>query len=476
MSFTQLLSILRARWRSAAAVLVATLVAAAIVTALMPAKYTASTAVMVDVKSPDAISGMVLGAMANPSYMATQVDLLQSDRVAQQVVRTLKLVDNATLRSQWLDATNGQGSFEAWAATLLKNNLKVEPSRDSNIIAINYIAQDPEFAAALANAFANAYVQTSLELRVSPAKRYNAFFEEQTKDLRESLEAAQARLSAYQKEHGILVSDERLDVENQRLNELSTQLVAAQALSAESRSRSAAAATSPDKLQDAINNPVVIGLRADLNRQRAKLQEISANFGDNHPQVLELRASIDELQQRIDSEVARVGGSVGVSNTINVGRESTIRGALEAQRSKVARMRTEREQLTVLLKDVDAAQRAYDAVYQRQTQASLESQSNQTNVAVLAPATAPPTPSSPKIPLNMALALVMGLVLAVGLALLAELLDRRLRSHEDVAGILDLPVLGELPRPARSAHRGARGHGALVMPAHFMRRLPVNSR
>jgi chain length determinant protein EpsF len=476
MSFTQFLSVLKARWRSALMVLLATIAAAGVVTVLMPSKYTATTSVLVDVKSPDPIAGMVFGAMSNPSYMATQVDLLQSDKVAQQVVRNLKLVDNSTLRSQWLENTSGQGSFEAWAANLLKNNLKVAPARDSNIISISYVAQDPAFSAALANAFANAYVQTVLELRVSPAKQYNAFFEEQTKDLRTRLESAQARLSAYQKEHGILATDERLDVENQRLNELSSQLVAAQSISAESRSRSAAATTSPNTLQDSINNPVVAGLRADLSRQRAKLQELNANLGDNHPQVMELRASIDELQQRIDGEVARVSSSVGVTNTINLGREGSIRSALEAQRGKVAKMRTEREQLTVLLKDVDAAQRAYDAVYQRQTQSNLESQNNQTNVALLAPATAPASPSSPRLLVNFALAIVVGLVLAIGTALLGELMDRRLRSYEDITALLDLPVLGDLPRPHRLERKTGRGSDKLVMPAHFMRRLPVTPR
>lgn len=477
MSFTQFLSILRARWRSALMVLLITIAAAVVITVLTPSKYTASTSVLVDVKSPDPIAGMVFGAMSNPSYMATQIDLLQSDKVAQQVVRNLKLVDNSTLRSQWLAASNGQGSFEAWAANLLKGNLKVAPARESNIIGISYIAQDPAFAAALANAFANAYVQTVLELRVSPAKQYNAFFEEQTKDLRHNLEVAQAKLSAYQKEHGILATDERMDVENQRLNELSSQLVAAQSLSAESRSRNAAATNSPGTLQDTINNPVVSGLRADLSRQRAKLQELGANLGDNHPQVMELRASIEELQQRIDAEVARVGSSVGVTNNINAGREGSIRGALEAQRGKVARLRAEREQLTLLLKDVDSAQRAYDAVYQRQTQSNLESQNNQTNVALLAPATPPASPSSPKPLVNLTLAVAVGLVLAIGMALLGELLDRRLRSFEDITALLDLPVLGDLPRPHRlEQRRGSRGSERLVMPAHFLRRLPVSTR
>lgn len=474
MSFTQFLYILKARWLSVLVMLSGTVLAALVITLMMAPKYTARTAVVIDVKSPDPIAGVVLGAMANPSYMATQVDLLQSDRVAQQVVRTLKLVDNGELRNQWLEATRGQGSFEAWTAELLQRNLRILPSRDSNIVGVTYTARDPAFAAALANAFANAYVQTTLELRVSPAKLYNSFFEDQTRDLRDTLEKAQARLSAYQKEHGILVSDERLDVENQRLADLSSQLVTVQAISAESRSRTTQARTSPDQLQDAINNPLISGMRADLTRQQAKLQELNANLGEAHPQVLELQANINELRERLANEVARVSASVGVSNTINLSRESQLRGSLEAQRAKVLKMRAERDQLSVLLKDVDSAQRAYDTVYQRMAQSSLESQSSQTNVAVLAPATPPTQASSPVLLVNLALALLVGLVLAVGGALLAELIDRRLRSHHDVSSLLDLPVLGELPTPLRIERPGR--HGALVLPAHFLRRLPSASR
>ena len=79
-----------------------------------------------------------------------------------------------------------------------------------------------------------AYTDTTLDLRVEPAKLYNSFFDERAKALRDALEQAQSRLSAYQREKGIIVNDERLDVENARLSELSTQLVALQAVAEES--------------------------------------------------------------------------------------------------------------------------------------------------------------------------------------------------------------------------------------------------
>lgn len=472
MTFSQFLSILKARWVSALLVLVLTVGTTVGVSLVLPKNYTASAAVVLDVRSPDPIAGMVLGAMAMPAYMATQVDIIQSDRVAQRVVQGLRLTENAQTRAEWLEATGGQGNFEAWVADLLKKKLDVKPSRESNVVNVSYTSPDPRFAAVLANAFVKAYMDVSIGLRVSPAKQYNEFFDARAKELREALEQSQAKLTAFQKTSGILATDERFDIETQRLNELSSQLVALQALSAESGSRSAQARGSQaDQLQDVLGNPVVAGLRADLSRQEARLQELNARLGDNHPQVVELRANIAELNTRLQTESNRVSGSVGVTNTINKQREGEIRAALDAQRAKVLSLKQQRDEASVLMKEVETAQRAYDQVVARASQTNLESQNTQTNISVLTPATEPADHSSPKLLLNTLLSVFLGTLLAVGFALVRELMDRRVRSPQDLVEALGLPVLGALPKPMRGGFAGKIGN-TLMLPSNMMGRLP----
>jgi len=115
----------------------------------------------------------------------------------------------------------GKGRLEIWLADLLQKKLEVKPSRESNVISVSYKAVDPGFAAAVANAFTQAYIETNIELKVAPARQYAQWFGEQGKSLRDNLEKAQAKLSAYQQEHGIVAIDERLDNETAKLNELS---------------------------------------------------------------------------------------------------------------------------------------------------------------------------------------------------------------------------------------------------------------
>ena len=425
---------------------------------------------VLDIRSPDPIVGMPMNGMASPSYMATQVDILTSERVAQRVVQKLRLTENQEMRKRWTEDTGGKGNFEAWIADIFQKKLDVKPSRESNVIHVSYTNPDPRFASALANTFVQAYIETSIGLRASPAKQYNEFFDARGKELREAVEVAQEKLTTFQKANGLTGADERFDIETQRLNELNTQLVTLQAIAADSSSRSAQVRTSGDQMQEVLTNSLVSSLRADLTRQEAKLTEMNAKFGDAHPQVQELRANIGELRQRLEAETRRVTGGVGVTGSINRQREAETRAALDAQRSKVLRLKALRDEAVTMQRAVETAQRAYDQVTQRFNQTSLESQLNQSNISVLSPANEPTDHSSPKIILNILVSVFVGTLLGVSFAILRELTDRRVRTLDDLTSGLDVAVLGTIPKPLRTGLSGR--HSPMVLPTNILRRLP----
>jgi len=447
MTLIQFLAILRARWKLSALVFGLIVLTAVVLSLVLPKKFTATASVVVDAK-PDPITGVMLGGMANVAIMATQVDIITSDRVARRVIRNLKLDQNPEVRQQWQDDTSGQGTIEDWLGGVLQKQLDVKPSRESNVISIAYQAPDPTFAAGMANAFVQAYLDTSIELRADPARQYSGFFDQRAKEAREALESAQARLSEYQRSSGIIGTDERLDVETQRLAELNSQLVLLQSLASEASSRNAQAATSGDRMTEALTNPVVGSLKLELSKAEANLQDLNTRLGANHPQVLQARANIAELRSRVDAETRRAVGSTQVNANVSAARVAEVRAQLDAQRIKVLKMKEGRDGMNVLQRDVDNAQKAYDAIVGRFNQTSLESQTQQANVNVLSPASPPMLPSSPKLLLNTLVAIVLGGLLAVGTAMVRELLDRRVRGPQDLVESLGLPMLGVMPKPA----------------------------
>jgi uncharacterized protein involved in exopolysaccharide biosynthesis len=171
--------------------------------------------------------------------------------------------------------------------------------------------------------------------------------------------------------------------------------------------------------------------------------------------VLETKANLAELRSRLDGEIKKVTGGVTLTNTITRQREADVRASLEAQRAKVLRMKSVRDEGLTIMREVDTAQRTFETVQTRLNQTSLEGQTTQSNVNVLNQADPPLLPSSPKILLNTLLAVFLGTLLSIGTALLLELMDRRVRNIDDIVTALDLPVIGVMPKPG-SAKTGKK--------------------
>ncbi len=458
MTLQQFLLILRARWLVIVLAFAVTVGTTVTVSLLMPKQYTASATVVVDVKSPDPVSGMMLQGMMAPGYMATQIDIINSDRVAKTVVKLLKMDSSAAIQAQWQEATQGQGQLADWLSALLQRNLSVKPSRESNVINIDYTGSDPQFASAVANGFAQAYLDVNLDLRLAPARQYAAFFEEQTQVARERLEKAQQALSSYQQQHGITSADERMDFETAKLNETSSQLTGVQGQTTDSQSKRQT--TQAETLAEVMQSPLINGLKADIARLQAKITESRVNLGVNHPQIQRNESELAALQAQLDAETRKISSSIETTYQVGKQREAQLQGALASQKARVLLLNKQRDELNVLRRDIESAQRSFEVVSQRAAQTNLESQTTQTNISVLNPATAPVDPSKPKVLLNTLVSIFLGSLLGVGLALMLELTNRRVRSPEDLFEALALPVLGSvssasrtlkrLPSPARS--------------------------
>lgn len=450
MNFQRFILILRARYKVALYTMLCTVTVTLVVNLSLPSQYTASTSVLVDIKSPDPIAGMVLPALMMPGYMATQVDIINSDRVSRRVVKSLKLDEAPEIRQHWQSTTNGKGQLDTWLAERLQKKLNVKPSRVSNVIVIDYVSPDPAFAALAANAYAQAYIDTNIDLAVEPAAQYAHWFGQQSKDLRDRLETAQTLLSKYQQSKGIVANDERLDNETARLHELSSQLSVVQGQAVETDSKQQLSG-SIDMLSDVMTNPVIMSLKTDIARLEARRQEMAGNLGRNHPQYQRAEAEIATLKQKMADEVSRIAGSIKTSNRVSLSKESELRAAIEAQKLKLLNINRQRDELAVLQRDVESAKKAYDAVAQRFTQTNLESKVTQTNVSVLAAAMAPleSESSSPKILRNTMLAIFLGFWMGIGMVLVMERLDRRVRSAKDVERMLGHPILVEIAQQRR---------------------------
>ncbi|HJW03210.1 MAG TPA: GNVR domain-containing protein [Azospira sp.] len=411
-------SALMARYRLFLLIVAATVLTTTAVSLILPKTYIATVALLTDARDEQ-----VLGNRLGPppererlGYLQTQVDILTGPQVARQVVTDLKLATEPAMQKEFQSDTNGTGSIEDWVAKILLRDVKVDTSQ-SSVIRLSYSTSNPEFAARVANAFAQAYLDTVLRLRTEPNKQASSWFNEQLKGLRSNLEQAQKRLAQYQQEKGIVSADERYDIENSRLSELVTRVARNQGTGNE-------AAT------------------AELARAEASLREMSSDLGPMNPQLVRQKAIVNGLRERLANETRNAAADdLGLSRRA---RNARLVAAMEAQRDKVLQLKVARSELAVLGHDVELAQRAYDDAMQRQMASGLESRASQTNVSILDPAAVPNKPTRPRVLLNIALSVVVGILLAMTVVYLLEMFDQRVRWLSDLDSDPQVPLLGVL--------------------------------
>jgi chain length determinant protein EpsF len=469
MNLSHFLAVLRARWLSAVIAFGVVLVAVILYLVFATRVYTATASLLID-SQPDPVSSMLYGG-ASPSQINTQIELIRSDRVALRVAQNLKLADLADIRAAWASAKSGL-SIQEWLTEYIEKGLDPKVlTPGSNVINIGYQSADPRFAATLANAYVQAYLETSIELRVDPAKQYSGFFTDQQKEARSALETAQNKLSAFQKEKGIIGTDDKFDLEMSRLTALTQELVAIQTARVDASTRQGQVGNA-SHLSEVLGNGTVSDLKKDLSSAELKLQELSARYGDKHPQVQDARAAVTELRAKLARATSDVTGAIGVDARVSHAREAEIQAAVDAQRTKVLALKETRDQGAVLARDVDNAQRSYDLVYTRANQTNLESQNKQSNATVISQATTPSTPSSPKIVAGLLMGIVVAIGLGLGTAFVLEQFDKRVRTTADAFDFLGLPVIGIMPSPTMS--RRLKGQMAMIQDRVVSgRRLPA---
>jgi chain length determinant protein EpsF len=449
MNPSQLVRLLWIRKSLVIAVLCVVVIVVGVVSMALPKTYVAVTSLVVNSKTVDPLTGSNIPGQATAGQIATQLDVITSRNVALKVTDALHLTaDPRILDPQ--NASPDEAKRREQIAAWLRTGLEARPSRESNVITIAFSHTDRELASILANGFADAYLQTTLELRLDPAKRQSIWFDEQLQGLRRSLEDSRQHLTEYQRQHGLLGTDERLDVENARLEEISRQLSAAQQTTYAANTglrqiNQALEKGQIEQMPEILGSSTLQGLKADLGRAESKLAEISERYDKNYPQYQSAAAEVRSLSERMNTEIAKTRGSVEQTAGIAAQQEASIKQAFDEQKARILALQRERDAAAVLNREVENSQHAYDAALQRASQVRMESRMDQTDVAILDHATPPAFPASPKIVLNLLLSVVFGLLLGVGLTLMLEMHNPRVRSPSDILAGIGLPVLADIP-------------------------------
>jgi uncharacterized protein involved in exopolysaccharide biosynthesis len=433
-----LLTALKARWRTAALIGGILFLIVAIMAFLQPRQYMGTASLLLDLSQTDPTD--TNAAQVKPdtdAILGTQTDIIRSGKVMNAVAKEAGFV-NAMPTDMPADAR-----VQA-AASMVAKNMTITTGRQSNVLQIQYMDADPQVAAKVANLIAKTYMREQVELRASPARGSAKWFDEQTEEVRRRYELAQKKLSDFQRAHDI-IGINRMDLEAEKLKNMSYQLTQAQAEAAAARGKASAGSVS-----DIEGSLIVQNLQEQVAGQSAKVSELQKTLGPNHPTMAAAMAQLSELQSKLAAARSSQAGAVNANSVAANRREGDLKSNMAGQEDRMIRMSDVQDQLMVMQRDVDAARQTYDTVRQRFNEAVLKSQISQPNASPLDEATVPLLPAKPNIMLWLVGGVALGLIGGIATVILMEIIHPRVRSAAGVARATEVEVITELmPVPLR---------------------------
>lgn len=426
MSVVQFLRIFWARRMLILWSTVAVVVGAVIVCMILPPRWQATSRVILNVGKPDPVTGQVMSANLARSYFGTQMGLVTDYAVAGQVADRLGwLSDPRFIQAYENRPANDKRDFRRFVAqqVVIQNTTVDMVTGGSAIMEINYTATNPRDAKLVADALRDAYIDANREIRMRDAERDAAWFAKRVETARQALEQAQDTMVAFERDNGIVMADEKTDMDTARL----------QTLARAGAAKEATLAT-PGPTPAAIQIAQVDGQIADALK----------TLGPNHPDVVALKEKRKSLEPIAAKELS------AQQKTIADITNSSTDGALARQSQKVVAKGDKIARLNQLAADVELRREEFNQLTQKLIALRQQAAIGVTEVSPLGSAIVPAQPTFPNWLLIIPGALVIGLAVGVLLALILEFFAHRVRCVDDMKGLIDAPLIGVIAAPSRA--------------------------
>lgn len=458
---------------------IAALVVGTAVTLLTTPLYTATTTLQIDreaarvlnVEDTSPRESMVQGE----EFFQTQFGLLRSRSLAERVIESEGLAtSDAFLNAMGVSTRGGDGQSAAQRAALRKErvlsvvraNLGVSPVRGSRLVGVSFNSPDPALSARIANAVAESFIQSNLDRKYESSTYAREFLEDRIAQTKSTLEDAERQLVAYATQQQIINVGGSADAPDESRSLTSSSLVALNSSLSQATAKRVAAEekwrqisrSSLLSLPDVFENPAIQRLTEERAKLASQYQQNLSVYQADYPQMVQLKAQIDEIDRQISSVASEIRNSVRSEYQIAANEERSLLAQVRGLQADVLDLRDRSIQYNILQREIDTSRTLYDALLQRYKEVSITGVVASNNVSVVDAAAPPREPSSPNLLINLAIAAFLGLGLGVLAAFVLEALDESLSTPEDVETKLGVPVLGAVPR----LEKGETPAGALA--------------
>ena len=452
--------------------------------ALQTPAYTAVGSVVIDPKHQNLTdtSTQQGGLPPDASAVDTQVEILRSNALAQDVVKRMKLYNDPEFNPAMAPSFFGVVAAHAplvqpdrrtlaRVTNTLTNRSWVRRAGLTYVVQAGVSSSSPQKAALITNTILETYITRQLDEKLAAVTRANSQLGASLEKMRQDAETAEARVQQYKFAHGLL-SAEGATMAEQEVSTLNQQVAISKADHAEKAARLSAAlgqlrnGNGGADVGAALGSDTIKELRKKEAETSIRLAQLKADFKPEYPEVLRTQAQLDDIRVQIQAEINRILSSLRAESTAAAGREASLTGSRGTAQGGLASNSQAQVGLLAIQQRSDAAKQIYEAYLNRAKQVAAEGSLQEADAKISSPASLPTAPSSPNMKIGAVLALLGALIAGAGAMLLAEFWDKNLRSRSDVERELGVPFAGVLPDFKSVQPKGLRGLEAT--PAEFL--------
>jgi succinoglycan biosynthesis transport protein ExoP len=465
------LTVMRHKWGIFGFAFVATLLSILVVFSLEPV-YRATATLLIESKQAKVVSIEEIYGLdsSNNEYYLTQFEILKSRKIAEAVLREFDLVSHPEFNREpafsfnWREVAAGfmpelkpqplneeqifQDKVDAFIG-----RLSIEPVRKTQLVKISFEAYDPQFAAKIANAVGEAYIDSNLDAKLELTVKATSWLNERLVGLKEKLNLSELALQRFRDEEEIIGANGGLDIANSQLDLVATKLVDSRRdrLELESVYRQIKAIgrgrpQNYERIPAVLGHPVVQSYKELLVKVEQKKSELSKRYGAKHPKMQSINSELKSAQRSLDSQIMTVVS--GIENQYQVARKSeqSLESSLGSTKKEMQGLMSKSYRLKEFEQEVDTNRQLYDNFFTRLNETTETSSLQSANARLSDPAVAPRSAAKPKKQLVVGLSFVVSMMFGVMCAFLLEALNNTIRSSGDVQERLSQTVLGLLPK------------------------------
>jgi len=438
-----------------------------ITTLLLRPEYTAKAALEINPNSQSSIKFETLNQQEisqADEFIRTQISAIKSESVALAVADKLDLYGNpefnGKLKQRGIRSTIGsvisafspektidKAVLEGRIISKFKENIVVANDRRSFVVKVSYTSFDPELSARIVNAIIETYIELDDQKRFNSSSSAKNFLQSEIEGVQAKLERSERELTSYARDRGIVDLENVDNIAKLRLSELGNELASVQSQRIKAQTTFAVAkSVSIDAVPEIINQDTIKALKEQLSELNAEHDELSKLFKPAYPKMQQLSAKIQEIKINLTVEKKNILDSLEASFLRLEDEEKLLESAVSDQERKILNLKDKAVSYNILKREWETNRELYTGLLERMKEVSVSSGMERNTAAVIDAARTPLISSSPNLPLNTAIGSFLGLICGVGLAFLLNLLDRTIKSTDELEALIDLPNLGIVPK------------------------------